>query len=104
MANWAIRCDEPSEVIDQAGALLAALSDAKVQVDDLNKQLSEHVGNLGEVNDNLVNAMISIGGTAFQTSIDSIMVVVTDSILYPAFDAYVMKYGYKHEKDNRADA
>lgn len=104
MANWAIRCDEPSDVIDQAGALLAALSDSKEQVNDLNKQLGEHVGQLGEANDNLVNAMISIGGPAFQSALDNVMVVVTDAILYPAFDAYVFKYGYKHEKDNRADA
>lgn len=103
MANWSVRCDDPSAVIDMAGSLMATLNDTKESVQNLNTALGEHVGQLGEANDNIVNGLISIGGAAFQEQIDNYLVVINDSILNPAFDAYTFKYGTKHEKDNRAD-
>lgn len=103
MANYALRCDDPSTAIDQIGAALASLSDMKEAVNSLNNTLNEHVGNIGEANGQLVEKMIAIGGKAMQENIDMTMATMKDALLDPAFDAYIMKYGSRHEKDNRAD-
>lgn len=103
MANYALRCDEPSEVIDQVIGLLNGLSETKDAVTALNAALGEHVDNIGVANGKLVSSMQAIGGKAMLDTIDNQMGVIHDSLLIPVFDAYIMMYGMKHEKDTRAD-
>lgn len=103
MANYALRCDEPSEVIDQVVGLLNGLRDTKESVVELNNALEEHVDNIGEANGNLVRSMQAIGGKAMMDNVDNTMGVIHDALLVPVFDMYIAKYGIKHEKDTRGD-
>lgn len=102
MANYALRCDDPSMAIDQIGASLSAMQNSIDAIHSLNNQLNEHVGLVGEANGQLVNSMIAIGGKSMEEGIKMAMVVMKDSLLDPVFDAYVMKYGVRHDKDNRS--
>lgn len=102
MASYELRCDDPSTAIDQIGASLAAMQNSMEAIHNLNNQLSEHAGLVGEANGQLVNSMIAIGGKSMDEGIQMAMVVMKDSLLDPVFDAYVMKYGTRHDKDNRS--